>query len=514
MVIALKRFKKHKKLPLRIKLLGYFLVFGAIILVVLWVFQSFFLKPLYTFSKSLKVDKGASRISRSVEYNKNNWDVWATAHSVASEYNLTVYLYDISSGKLKEPRACSYEKPAIRLFIDDNSAYKYYEKTVAAGGKTSFVAKNESEPSSKRNQWPATGDSGSVKINQTSDDTNESLVYTYIINCSDGRQTFLIIASSVTPLNITVEVIKNQMILVSVVFVLLSVIFSIYASHRIAKPIAKTNRAAKELAGKNYEVEFNARGYREVEELNSTLEYAKTELSATEKLQQELIANISHDLRTPLTMITGYGEVMRDLPGENTPENIQIIIDEATRLSTLVNDLLDLSKLQSGALCAEKKEFCLTDSVSAIFGRYSKLIEQDGYNIVFNCREDVYINADELRISQVLYNLVNNAVNHAGEDKTVIVTQTVKDKRVLIEVTDHGEGIPSDKLPYIWDRYYKVDKEHRRGVIGSGLGLSIVKSILDAHNARFGVRSTIGKGSTFWFELDAVSVKKRRNSQK
>ena len=353
-----------------------------------------------------------------------------------------------------------------------------------------------------------------MKINQTSDDTNESLVYTYIINCSDGRQTFLIIASSVTPLNITVEVIKNQMILVSVVFVLLSVIFSIYASHRIAKPIAKTNRAAKELAGKNYEVEFNARGYREVEELNSTLEYAKTELSATEKLQQELIANISHDLRTPLTMITGYGEVMRDLPGENTPENIQIIIDEATRLSTLVNDLLDLSKLQSGALCAEKKEFCLTDSVSAIFGRYSKLIEQDGYNIVFNCREDVYINADELRISQVLYNLVNNAVNHAGEDKTVIVTQTVKDKRVLIEVTDHGEGIPSDKLPYIWDRYYKVDKEHRRGVIGSGLGLSIVKSILDAHNARFGVRSTIGKGSTFWFELDAVSVKKRRNSQK
>ena len=207
-------------------------------------------------------------------------------------------------------------------------------------------------------------------------------------------------------------------------------------------------------------------------------------------------------------MITGYGEVMRDLPGENTPENIQIIIDEATRLSTLVNDLLDLSKLQSGALQAEKKEFSLTESIRDIFVRYAKLVEQDGYNIIFECKENVIINADELRISQVVYNLVNNAVNHAGEDKTVIVSQTVRGNKVLIEVTDHGEGIPADKLEYIWDRYYKVDKEHRRGVIGSGLGLSIVKSILDAHNARYGVRSAPGKGSTFWFEIGIVRTEK------
>ncbi len=251
-----------------------------------------------------------------------------------------------------------------------------------------------------------------------------------------------------------------------------------------------------------------------MEELNNTLNYTKTELAATEKLQRELIANISHDLRTPLTMITGYGEVMRDLPGENTPENIQIIIDEATRLSTLVNDLLDLSKLQSGALQAQKQVFNLTDSVRAILERYSKLVEQEGFDIRFESKEEVFINADELRISQVIYNLVNNAVNHAGEDKTVIITQTVRDKLVRIEVIDHGEGIPADKLPYIWERYYKVDKEHKRGVIGSGLGLSIVKSILDAHKAHYGVRSTQGKGSTFWFEIAYDNVKKRKTKDK
>ena len=124
---------------------------------------------------------------------------------------------------------------------------------------------------------------------------------------------------------------------------------------------------------------------------------------------------------------------------------------------------------------------------------------------MFENSEKVYVYADELKISQVIYNLMNNAVNYAGEDKTVIVTQRVKNRKVIIEVTDHGEGIPAEKLEYIWDRYYKVDKEHKRGVIGTGLGLSIVKGILDAHNARYGVRSTIGKGSTFWFELDALN---------
>ncbi len=497
-------------MPLRVKLLAYFLVFGAIILVVLWVFQSFFIKPIYTMSKTLKLEKGAESISRAVKYNKN---VWATVDNVALTYTLSVYLYDVGGGAPKQSHACSYENPSVQLQVDYRDALKYYEKTVDNGGSCSFTDSNDAEDMMRRRTQrlqESAASSDSVKMHLSNVAENESLVYTNIISRTDGRQTFLVITSSITPLNTTLDVIKNQMLLVSVVFVLLSLVFSVYASRRIAKPIAMTNTAAKELAKKNYAVRFDAKGYREVEELNETLDYAKTELAATEKLQQELIANISHDLRTPLTMITGYGEVMRDLPGENTPENIQIIIDEATRLSTLVNDLLDLSKLQSGALQAQKQVFNLTDSIRAIFDRYAKLIEQDGFNILFESKEEVYINADELRISQVIYNLVNNAVNHAGEDKTVIITQTVRDRRVCIEVTDHGEGIPADKLPYIWERYYKVDKEHRRGVIGSGLGLSIVKSILDAHNARYGVRSTLGKGSTFWFEIALESVKKRK----
>lgn len=511
----MKRFNR-RFIPLNLKLLCYFLLFGIIILIVLWAFNTFFLESFYTMTKSSQVEKNASIISKSIQENKN---VQGTIENVASYNALSVYVYD-SSSLFSLKYSCEYDSPATSLNLEYHDVYSYYNSALQNGGQYLCVTNSQSSETAKikfnkifRNSSPDMPQAEIHFIKSGSEDV-QNMVYADIIDLRDGSECFLLVTSSISPLSNTVEIIKDQLLIVSIVFVLLAVFFSIYASRKIARPISNTNKAAKELAKKNYDVDFDAAGYLEVEELNNTLNYAKTELAATEKLQQELIANISHDLRTPLTMITGYGEVMRDLPGENTPENIQIIIDEATRLSSLVNDLLDLSKLQSGAIQPEKSRFCLTDSITDIFVRYAKLKEQDGYNISFESNEKVYVFADELKISQVIYNLVNNAINYVGEDKTVIVTQHIRDKKVIIEVTDHGDGIPPEKLEYIWDRYYKVDKQHKRGVIGSGLGLSIVKSILDAHNARYGVRSTLGKGSTFWFELYAVAVKKTDKSKK
>ena len=499
----MKRFNRHF-VSLHFKLLSYFLVFGIIILLVLWVFQSFFLETFYTMSKSSQVEKNASIISRSIEQNKN---VQSTIENVASYNSLSVYVYD-STSIFRLMYDCEYDNPATSLEIEYHDIYSYYKSASENGGQYMCITSNDkAQVLQKRfnkmfNSY-ATSDTARAEIHFSSNGESDAqnMVYSDIIELSDTSECFLIVTSSITPLSNTVEIMKDQMFVISIAFVLLAIFFSLYASRKIARPISKTNSSAKELAKKNYDVEFNATGYLEVEELNDTLNYAKSELATTEKLQRELIANISHDLRTPLTMITGYGEVMRDLPGENTPENIQIIIDEATRLSSLVNDLLDLSKLQSGAIKAEKQKYCLTDSIRDIFVRYAKLKEQDGYNIEFESNEDVYVNADELKVSQVIYNLVNNAINHAGEDKTVIVTQKIKGKKVVVEVTDHGEGIPADKLRYIWDRYYKVDKEHKRGVIGSGLGLSIVKHIVERYNGTIRVESNLGEGTTFTVKL-------------
>ena len=243
------------------------------------------------------------------------------------------------------------------------------------------------------------------------------------------------------------------------------------------------------------------------------MNYAATELSKNDNLQKELISNISHDLRTPLTMIRGYSEIMRDIPGENTPENFQIIIDETTRLAELVNGMLDLSRIQSGERVPQKKIFCLTDVIRATLTRYEKLVLRDGYKIDFDFSEEAFVFADQDMILQVVYNFINNAINYTGDDKYVKVLQHVVDNTVRISVKDTGDGINEEDIPYIWDRYYKVDKVHRRATVGTGLGLSIAKDVLEAHGATYGVESELKNGSTFWFELDIVDMPEDKNGE-
>ena len=133
--------------------------------------------------------------------------------------------------------------------------------------------------------------------------------------------------------------------------------------------------------------------------------------------------------------------------------------------------------------------------------RYAKLTEQDGYHIIFDPDRDAFVTADEIKVGQVIYNLINNALTYTGSDKTVSVLQTVRDGQVKIEVRDSGEGIAPEDLPYIWGRYYRGDRPHKRAAIGTGLGLNIVKGILDSHGLAYGVESEKEKGSTFWFVL-------------
>jgi signal transduction histidine kinase len=289
----------------------------------------------------------------------------------------------------------------------------------------------------------------------------------------------------------------------------MAVVGSYFISKKVSRPIISINNAAKKLAARDYQPNFSEGGYREVSELGVTLNYAARELSKVDDMCRELIANISHDLRTPLTMIKGYAEVMRDLPDENTPENVQIIVDEANRLTTLVNDVLDISHFQSGRQKFEFVSFNLTKTVSEAVERYSALNERNGYTFDFynDSERDAWVTSDETRILQVLYNLLNNAITYTGEDKRITVRQIVSDGKVRIEVSDTGEGIAEDQINEIWERYYKIDKSHRRAAVGSGLGLPIVKQIMQMAGGGCGVRSRVNSGSTFYFELPITEKK-------
>lgn len=501
------KISRWRSLPLRYKLSIYFIAFSAAMLVFLWIFQIAFLDTCYTLIRQAQVQRCASQITSSIKSGEN---VDSAISSISRENEMSVFVYDSSDEIMTKEYGSEFNNPSGLRDINMHNVYSYYKLAEDNGGQyiTTSSVNEEKVVFSGVDNVEASADelpdyNSGFRMKEHHKHA-QNLIYAEIVKLNSGNERFVLVTALITPVDSVINTIRVQLILVSFVFIVFAIILAFIVSRRISRPLVEVNTTIKQLARRNYNVEFNSRGYLEVNELSDTLNITRRELQKTDNLRQELIANISHDLRTPLTMITGYGEVMRDLPGENTPENVQVIIDEANRLTNLVNDMLDLSKLQSGAIELETEQFSLTDEINDIFQRYTKLREQEGYNITFKYDKNVYVNADRIKLGQVIYNFINNAINHCGEDKTVIVTQKSTDKRVRIEVEDHGEGIPEDKLEYIWDRYYKVDKEHKRGVIGTGLGLSIVKNILDLHGARYGVKSKVGSGSTFWFEMDRI----------
>ena len=319
--------------------------------------------------------------------------------------------------------------------------------------------------------------------------TYNEIQYTHIIN---GRVPYYVFMNStITPLDATVDTLKTILTISTIGMGIIAILLGLYISKKIITPIQALNTNAKKL-GKE-DVEFKVKGYQEIEELSSTLNQANQDLHQVEKLRNELISNISHDLKTPLTMIGGYAEMMRDLPDENNEENLNIIIDETKYLTRLVNDVLDLSKLQAGAQKLELKEFDITQMILDKIERTKNFC-----NIEFEYDSHITIHADEMKISQVFYNILNNAI-HYTKDK-VVVRQMILDDKVRIEICDNGDGIDEKEIDSIWECYYR-SSNHKRQVSGSGLGLYICKQILDLHQATYGVTSKLGKGSTFYFEL-------------
>ncbi len=332
---------------------------------------------------------------------------------------------------------------------------------------------------------------------------HNDLLYARITKLSDGVEIMVVADTRISPLDSTVKVLRHQLLFCSVITVLISLVVSFVVAKRISVPIEKINKSARVLAEGDFDVHFDGKGYREIEQLSDTLNYASTQLGRVEGLRRELMANVSHDMRTPLTMIVGYSEVMRDIPGENNPENVQVIIDEANRLTEFVNSVLDLSKLQSGMESLEMTRTDITDILEKTAERYKRLVPEAEFELKADGAH-VFVNCDLAKITQAINNLADNAVNYAGNPKKIVIRQKLSETAVRIEISDNGEGIDREELPYIWDRYYKSDKSHKRNYVGSGLGLSIVKEILKKHSAKFGVESNKNEGITFWFELPTV----------
>ena len=284
-----------------------------------------------------------------------------------------------------------------------------------------------------------------------------------------------------------------------------SIVASWLFSRWFTKPLTKLSHATRQLAEGDYSVRVNVPETDEIGLLAADFNHMAGEVSRAAQLQRDLLANVSHDLRTPLTLIKGYAETVRDLTGDNPEKRtaqLDVIVDETDRLSGLVNSVMELSKMSSGTDKPEKVRFDLSQLCEEVAQRYEAVCTQNGYTLKLELPDpetDCTISADPAMMERVLHNLLGNAMHHIGPDNVFILRVNAPEKgTVRVEVADHGAGIAKEDLPYIFDRYYRSRSD--AGKVGTGLGLSITKAILQSHGFRFGVNSTLGEGSCFWFE--------------
>lgn len=492
-----KKDPAKRQIGIRWKMYAILILFMGIVVGVLWFFQVRMLHYFYQSSKFKEMELSATSVAADLGNVKNLND---TAELYASEYYMDIWVYRVIDRQAFPVVSVQRSMESDIPFLEQKFS-ALYDRAAENGGH--YIAMVPLEDFYESLDFKVLKDNrGNAKSYPIITGYSERLSAVYVeIRYHESTEYMIVQSTEISPLRAMVTSFQSQSLWSGLILSIVALIMATLMSHVITKPIIEMNASAKQLARGNYEVCFQGGGYREISELADSLNYASTELAKTDRLLKELISNISHDLRTPLTMIKGYSEVMRDIPRENTPENIQVVIDEASRLSELVNDMLDLSRIQSGTRIPEFQVFSLTETVRSTMIRYERLMMQEGYRIEFFADCEAEIMADRVMILQVVYNLINNAINYTGEDKYVSVKQEIFGDTVRISVADTGEGIPENQIAMIWDRYYRVQELHRRATVGTGLGLSIVKGILELHNAKYGVQSTVGKGSVFWFEL-------------
>lgn len=452
------------------------MVFSALILIVLWVLQFLFLNTFYMTMKADEVIEVGKKVV--VEYKSSNFS--NIMKDYAFKNNLRILLLnkdgEIANGS---DGFGSAMQPGINHFL------------------TSFFEKIKDEFSKT--------DSDTIHfLDSTGKNEMSQIVYVSKVDGANGDLNYLCIISPIPPIDSTTTVLRMQFVIITAILLIMSIIVAQIVSRKMSKPIIKLTKSAEKLAKGDLKVNFEGEEYTEIYQLAATLNYATHELSKLDDYRKDFIANVSHDLKTPLTIIKMYGEMIHDMIGEN-PEKQKAhslcIIKEADWLSGMVNEILELSKLESGNAEIVKAKVNLSECLKDALSSFEILSSCNGYIFESVIDEPVFVYGSEQYLRRSLYNLISNAINYTGEDKTVKVSLRDLNDKIRFEVTDTGNGIPSDKLNNIWDRYYKSNEVHKRAIVGTGLGLSIVKYSLELHSAVYDVISEEGKGSTFWFEM-------------
>ena len=334
------------------------------------------------------------------------------------------------------------------------------------------------------------------------------IMYSDHITADDGSiKANVLVFSSTSMMSDLLSVIMRSIIL-AILWVMLAAFIAIYLiSERIIHPLKEISRAAKSFAAGKLDVRVSVKGSDEVAELAAAFNNMAETLEASEKMRNTFVSNVSHDLRTPMTSISGFVDGILDgvIPPEKHKHYLKIVSEEVKRLSRLVVTLLDISKIQAGERKFTMAPFDICEMALQILFSFEKKIEEKNLNIVFDFdEENMTAIADRDAIYQILYNICDNAVKFSTPGGMLKVSVgRLKNRKYLIGIYNEGSGIPKEDLPHIFERFYKSDKSRGLDKTGVGLGLYICKTIIEAHDEEIWVESEEGKDCPFRFTLKA-----------
>lgn len=354
----------------------------------------------------------------------------------------------------------------------------------------------------------------------------ENIVFIKPVLFGNGDRKFMFVMASLQPINEAIGIINQYYIYIFLIAIVVIILLSFLYSKMIAKPLIEMNDAAKRMANLDFSAQCSISSNDELESLSNSLNTLSQNLDQSlkelqdandqllddiekerkqEMIRREFVANVSHELKTPLGIIKGFAEGIKDGIYESKKEYyLDVIIDEINEMNRLVLDMLELSKLESKAYKLSEEVFSIQDLILKINTKFSHMLEEKKLKINLDI-EKYKVYCDRNKVEQVLVNLFSNAVRYSGENESISIRAEDRNKDIVIYIENTGAHIPEDEIEKIWDRFYRIEKSRNRSSGGTGLGLLIVKNILELQGSEYGARNT-EKGVEFYFSLPKSDV--------
>ncbi|WMJ80401.1 HAMP domain-containing sensor histidine kinase [Clostridium sp. MB40-C1] len=364
----------------------------------------------------------------------------------------------------------------------------------------------------------------SIKITDLGDVKSEFFVIVKSVSTPKGPH-YLAAVHPLQPISEVISISKEYYLIIYAIAIIIIISTSFIYSKMISRPLLELNTVASKMS----KLDFNAKckiksSNDELEALGNTLNFLSENLNtaltslkvANEKLQQdinkerelenmrkEFVADVSHELKTPISLIKGYSEGIKDgiAKGKKKDNYLDIIIDECDKMNILVNEMLDLSKLEFGKIPLHIKAFHLDYLIEKVLSKHINLIQQKKIILEINMLKNIPVFGDEFRIEGVITNFLTNAISHTSENHIIKITMSKLSNEVMVEFENQGKHISNRYLPRIWEKFYRIEKSRDKKLGGTGLGLAICKNILSLHKSHFGVENT-QTGVKFFFTLN------------